>query len=259
MTLWILLETYAIRELWKTLQQRRSQKVPSCANGDPNIRSESNEKIQRSRVFKTNLGSGPFIEQCELENLRGSYTARGDYLRRSHTSLPDGAWTQHRNHGNRSAREIESAPSRIRGIVKDEDIPYHTAITMPPDRRSKSCVGFNALNQKMMCGLPNVYDRGYRPPGYTKSDIREWKNEIRKIVPNRPTLFLPAHTPLRPLTTLMPPELERPHDTSVMFRRTVDRTYGRHIEYTVDPEWFSEKITPGSVKKRAHCVYTWNV
>ncbi|GFS17084.1 hypothetical protein ElyMa_004972600 [Elysia marginata] len=243
-------ETYAIRELWKSLQQRRA-----AINKDS--RNPSTKHTSRG-AFRTDNGSGPFIEQYKQDILNdGSFTDRVCY--RGNATYIDNIPGHRRTHGSLSARGVESAPGRLRRSVRDEDIPYHTIITMPPDRRSKTCVGFNALNRKLNCGLPNVYDRGYRPPGYTQADIREWKNEIKKIVPKRPTLFLPATTPLRPMSTLMPPEIERTRDKSVMFRPTVDRNYGRHMEYMVDPEWFSEKITPQSVQNRAHCVYIWNV
>ncbi|RUS80620.1 hypothetical protein EGW08_011630, partial [Elysia chlorotica] len=240
-------ETYAIREIWKTLQQRRAYRD----------RHSAHEPGRHCRgAFRTNNGSGPFIEQYKQELLQeeksgyGSLTDRGDYRNGGRTT--GGVSGYRRTRGDLSARGVESAPCRLRRSVRDEDIPYHTMITKPPDRRSKTCVGFNALNQKLNCGLPNVYDTGHRPPGYTKLDIREWQNEIKKIVPKRPTLFLSASTPLRPLSTLIPPEPERPRDTSVMFRPTRNRTYGKHIEYMVDPEWFSEKITPESVQRRAH-------
>ena len=178
-------ETYAIREIWKTLQQRRANKERMNTSRDAVSSHSAHELGRRSRgVFKTNNGSGPFIGQYKQEALqeekhgRGSLTDRENY--RDSARPTDEANGFRRTRGNLSAREVESAPSRLRRTVRDEDIPYYTMITMPPDRRSKTCVEFNALNQKLNCRLPDVYDTGYRPPGYTKCDIREWKNEIKK-------------------------------------------------------------------------------
>ena len=183
-----LLETYAIRELWKSLQQRRAHKErTNCSPSGALSARSAHEYGCRSRgVFKTNNGSGPFIEQYKREVLQekshglGSLTDRGEFRARSSHPDEGNSWEIRRTRGDLSGRGIESAPCRLRRSVRDEDIPYHTIITMRPDRRSKTCVEFNALNQKWNCGLPNVYDTGYRPPGYIKSDIREWKNEIKK-------------------------------------------------------------------------------
>ncbi|CAL1533670.1 unnamed protein product [Lymnaea stagnalis] len=99
---------------------------------------------------------------------------------------------------------------------------------------------FNALNRKLIRSLPNVYDAGSREPGYITRDITEWKNEVRKVVPDRPRMFVPVHVRPRSMSNGLPAEVRR--FPSCFFKYAGNLTVARSKDYVINPEWPSERL-----------------
>ncbi|XP_012937910.1 uncharacterized protein LOC101845093 [Aplysia californica] len=235
-------ETYAIRELWRNLQSRRSRR---SQGGDTNSARgyHVNDILDQRQV----LSSRSCNHHTRARHRRPATSSQTIDNGDDPVSFPPLSY----------GRQSGSAPPSTAFRSKDALIPYHTAITMPPDK-TKMRVGYNALNRKLICHLPHVNDAMHFP-GYTTRDMREWENEVKKIVPSRPKIFLPAEVIPRPMSIIFPPDIEKTNDPACCFRHTSNKMAGKGKEYMINPEWSSEKHSPDSVRSRAHCVYTWNV
>jgi len=220
-------ETYAVRDLWLNLHRGKSRYI--------------------SDVTGSARGSVLLNRSCNHANARhrrGHGQGHGqDMVRQSTTStIPS----------DRFVTGSQSAPAgKFR--VAESLIPYHTAITMPPDK-SKEKVTFNALNRKLVCRLPHVNDVPHFK-SHEPGDVSEWKNEIKKIVPSRPKIFLPANAEPRPAHLIYPQEFTKPYNSLCYFRPVVDNMAGKGKEYMINPEWPSERSSPVSARFRSEATH----
>jgi len=226
-------ETYAIRDLWRNLNLLSHSTVRDIYDNQPLSAREVSRKYSADprQVLTSRVCNHSYSRHFRPET-----TYVRTFRNLEHTS------------------ETASAPSSARQHKEEAVIPYHTAITMPPDKR-KLRVSFNALNRKLVCRLPHLNDITHFP-GYTTRDMKEWEDEVKKVVPSRPKIFLPAQAKIRPLSIIFPPEPEKTRDSACLFRPTVDKKAGKGKEYYINPEWFSERCTPESARARARIIHS---
>ncbi|KAK7116675.1 hypothetical protein V1264_002310 [Littorina saxatilis] len=129
-------------------------------------------------------------------------------------------------------------------------VPYHTAITRRPERACSP--RFLALTQLCRSPLPHLMDEvmsrsltakpALGRDGPMRRDIREWQNEIVKVVPARPE-FVQRLGP----NGVMPSKVvsfRYPYkviniDPACLFYRSYSKLTDK--DYVINPEWSSEK------------------
>ncbi|XP_064610065.1 uncharacterized protein LOC135474013 isoform X2 [Liolophura sinensis] len=121
-------------------------------------------------------------------------------------------------------RDVSSARARLSGR-------HH-------GRSNDKVTEYDALTRTFV-RLPKLH--GQRPPSstYQRRNIREWQNEVTKVVPKRPTYSLKAHIVSKERAQTVP---ARPVVTSSTLFHCVNRHKTKGKDYVIYPDWVSEGL-----------------